>query len=448
MSDQHDLTFERLRRSNPAPVEPVARPTADEFLAEITEPRAPRQWQQRLLVAAVVMLIAGGLAIFALDGTEDGGVATSAAVPQYDPTAAELPQGSSIVTGMVRTERLGTPASFDVSNVWVLEEHVAGYVRFTHRSGGQMWMLRPTGLVDPSAPTAEDADTSWPVDDLDGWLSRLDESVQVGEPPSPDGGREGLRRFDLTVDPAACADVDQCVALATNRGIHTVEVPATSSTRMWWFEMGSFEPLVVVATGDASALTAAAAVVESLGFGEPQPHPIPEGRPWEAGLDGDVPAGLISLPAQGGMSFELAEPAVLTQRDTFMEVRLGAVELVGVWRFDLTVGGEPMTTIPATVAALEGAGLTVAEVGTSEVSVGTFTVFDFTDGPTSTSAGVLRDSVGNLTWVPPFEGRLWLLERGDHVLVVSAGSVVADSPLEDVIAVAETLLETLRFDDS
>ena len=448
MSDQHDLTFERLRRSNPAPVEPIVRPTADEFLADLSEPRAPRQWQQRLLVAAVVMLVVGALALFALDSSEDGGVTTSAAAPQYDPTAVELPAGSSIVTGMVRTERLGTPASFDVSNVWVLQEHVAGYVRFTHRSGGQMWMLRPTGLVDPAAPTAEDADASWPVDDLDGWLRRLDESVQVGEPPSPDGTREGLRAFDLTVDPAACADVDQCVALATNRGIHTVEVPATSSTRMWWFEMGSFEPFVVVATGDASALTAAAAVVESLGFGEPRPHPIPEGRPWEAGLDGDVPTGLISLPAQGGIAFELSGAGLLTQRDTYMEVRLNAVDLVGVWRFDLTLGGGPMTTIDATVQALEDAGLTLAEVGTSEVGVGTFTVFDFTDGPTSTSEGVLRDSVGNLTWVPPFEGRLWLLERGDHVLVVSAGSVVEGGPLDSVIQVGETLVETLRFDES
>ena len=40
---------------------------------------------------ATLLLVVGALALFALDSSEDGGVTTSAAAPQYDPTAVELP---------------------------------------------------------------------------------------------------------------------------------------------------------------------------------------------------------------------------------------------------------------------------------------------------------------------------------------------------------------------
>ena len=448
MSDQHDLNFERLRRSNPQPVEPVVRPTADAFVEGLEEPRPARGWQQRLLVAAVVVLAIGALGTLVFDGDSDTGLTVIGAAREYDPTAPELPSTASLITGVVRTERLGTPASFDVSNVWTLQQHVAGFVAFTHRSGGQMWMVRPTGLVDPSAPTAGAADRSWPVNDLDGWLDQLSGVVEVDEPAAVSPRGEGVRTFDLTIDPSSCADVERCVRLLTNRGIHDVDVAATSPTRVWWFEMGTFEPLVVVATGDASTLTAAAVVGESLGLGQAGPHPIPAGRPWEAGLDGEVPTGPISLPAQGGVSFDLVLAGQLAQAETYFEIRLGAADLVGVWRFDQTPAGDTMTTVAAAVLALEAADLSVSDAGLMATDLGDFTIVDFADGPTSTSQGVLRDSVGDLTWVPPVEGRMWLMERDGHVLLVSAGSVVEGARLDTVISVGETVVETLRFHPS
>ena len=288
MSATHEMAFERLRRAKPDPVTPVPARSAAEFLDELEDDElevwsayGPARGTRRpLLAAAVVVLVVGaaiGLATF-IDREPPGfGVATSTEV-MFNASAAELPSAGSMIGGVYRTDDLGTPVSMNLHHIWFLERHEAGAIALS--DAGIVSIIRPTGLADPTELAADDPMFTWPPTDLDGWLESVSSSVTIVE--ATDGERDGLRVFDVQVADGVCPGSTACVAFLTTRGTFDVSVGSTEQTRVWWFTMEPFAPMVVVATGPASTIQNADALVQSMGFGSNAAHPLAQQEIWEA----------------------------------------------------------------------------------------------------------------------------------------------------------------------
>jgi len=123
----------------------------------------------------------------------------------------------------------------------------------------------------------------------------------------------GLRVFDVQVADGVCPGSTACFPFLTSRGTYEVSLGSSEQTRVWWFTMQPFAPIVVVATGPASTMENTDALIRSMGFGSDAEHPLAQQEIWEAGLDADLPAGRVALPALGGLEFDLPFPAVMRQ---------------------------------------------------------------------------------------------------------------------------------------
>ncbi|MFV2039072.1 MAG: hypothetical protein ACC660_02395, partial [Acidimicrobiales bacterium] len=328
MSTNHDMAFERLRRAKPNPVTPVPARSGAEFLDEL-EDDEPEAWlasapargtRRPLLAAAVVVLVVGaaiGLATSIDREPPVDGVATSIEV-MFDASAAELPSAGSMIGGVYRTDNLGTPVSMDLQDIWLLDRHEAGVVALSH--AGMVSIIRPTGLADPTENPADDPMFTWPPSDLDGWLDNVASSVAITEATGLE--RDGLRVFDVQVADGVCPGSTACVPFLTTGGTYEVFVGSSEQTRVWWFTMEPFAPIVVVATGPASTIQNADTLVRSMGFGSEAAHPLAQQEIWEAGLDAELPAGRVNLPALGGLEFDLPSPVAMRQSDhaVFLEM--------------------------------------------------------------------------------------------------------------------------------
>ena len=118
--------------------------------------------------------------------------------------------------------------------------------------GGIVSIIRPTGLADLTELLADDPMFTWPLTDLDGWLDNVASSVTIAD--VTDIERDGLRVFDVQVADGLCPGSTACVPFLTTRGTYQVSVGSSEQTRVWWFTMEPFAPMVVVATGPASTL--------------------------------------------------------------------------------------------------------------------------------------------------------------------------------------------------
>ena len=87
----------------------------------------------------------------------------------------------------------------------------------------------------------------------------------------------------------------------------------------------------------------------------------------------------------------------------------------------------------------------VEPVGSLSAAGARFDVFDFGEGPTIDSRAVLSD--GEFAWSPPRTGRVWLVQRGDSVFIVNAGSFEDAVSADNVLAYAESLVPTIEFVD-
>ncbi len=465
MSTNHDMAFERLRRAKPDPVTPVPARSAAEFLDEL-EDDGPEAWlasgrargtRRPLLAAAVVILVVGaaiGVATSIDREPPADTVATSTEV-MFNASAAELPPARSMIGGVYRTDNLGTPISMDLQDIWILERHEAGLIELS--DAGVVSIIRPTGLADSTELPVDDPTFMWPLTDLDGWLDNVASSVTIVE--ATDRERDDLRVFDVQVAEGVCPNSTDCVPFLTTSGRYDVSVGSSEQTRVWWFTMEPFAPIVVVAAGPASTIQNTEALVRSLGFGASAEHPLAQQEPWEAGLDAELPAGRIALPALGGMEFDLPFPVAMSQFDDAVLVELTPSTRMEILIVDRAADGTPVTTVAEATAALEPlADLTSA--GSLETPVGEMVVVDIAQGPTTSSGIALltpdlgfAPGTGNVSyrWLVPRSGRLWMIEVETGVLLVSAG-VLEDSALEDptpkrdVVELGEAIALTLRLE--
>jgi len=398
-----------------------------------------------MLVAAGVILVLGaavGLATWIGRERPVDGVATSTEVV-FDSSAAELPPSRSMIGGVYRTDDLGTRVLMDLADIWLLERHEAGAIELSD-DGGIVSIIRPTGLADPTELAADDPMFTWPSTDLDGWLDSVSSSVTIVE---ADGEGGGLRVFDLQAAEGLCPGSAPCLPFLTTRGTFDVSVGSSEQTRVWWFTMEPFAPMVVVATGPASTIQNADILVRSMGFGFNGAHPLAQQEIWEAGFDAELPAGRVALPALGGLEFDLPSPVAMRQSDDAVQIDLTSLTGIEVLIVDRAADGTSVTTVAEAMAVLDSlADLTPA--GSLETPLGEMVVVDVSEGPTN-SADVSLGNAGH-GWLLPQSGRLWMVEVENGLLLVSAG-MLEDSILEDptlrrdVIDFGEAVASTIRL---
>jgi len=443
MSSNHEMAFDRLRQAKPVPIQALPTRSATEFLDDL-EDDAPDLWvapdqaratRRPVLAAAIVILVGGvaiGLAASINRETPTEPVATSTEVV-FDFSASELPAAGSMVGGRYQSNSLGTPLSMDLDEISLLDTNEAGAISLS--DGGTVSIVRPTALADPTE-LAADSMFTWPTTDLDGWLDNVSSVVTIIEATNSE--REGLRVFDVQVAQGLCPGSTRCVPFLTTRGTFDVFVGSSEQTRVWWFTMEPFAPLVVVATGPASTIQNAATLVQSMGFGPNAAHPLEQQEPWEAGLSSELPAGPIALPALGGLEFDLPFSAAMQQSDDAVAVELTSLARVEILIVDRAADGTAVTTVAEATAAIEPL-VDLTPAGLLETALGEMVIIDIANGPTSNSSlALLTPNLGfapgtatnNYTWLVPRSGRVWMVEVENGVLLVSAG-VLEDSALDD-----------------
>ena len=207
--------------------------------------------------------------------------------------------------------------TFTLEEEWWVQVNADGQVVLTDPASEapgdrDVVFLRPSALADPSQPGADrDIQQDWPLDDIEGWLDNLIDGIETSEPEMVElGGRQAVRFTAETIDQSVCGEEAFCAVFATNNLVHNWFLePGTTST-IYWVDTGDVEPLAVIVGSPSTNdewIDTAEAMLATLEFGEPGPHPIDAdaGPLWEQGISFDVPAGVQRFPSFGGIQIDL-----------------------------------------------------------------------------------------------------------------------------------------------
>jgi len=380
---------------------------------------------------------------------------TEAGPAVFDADAPELIYPfSHIEVGTYSVTNLGTPFSFTLDEPWFMYPTDPGFfVLGDPASAGpgdrDIVFLRVTGLADPDAPNANREDqTGWPLDDIDGWLDNLTDGITITNRQTVDLGGRAAVRFDLRVEDTFECGIRFCMGFVANSTIdgHTGEKVFDPGVdfRIHWIDEGE-SPIVIVAGAGQVGMPffeRSEAVLATLAFGDPQPHPIdPELPLWEQGVSGDVPAGRSNFPVVG-LSFDLTE-------ERFVDQEIGLLSVYqrtnsGIYMFKATsdLDGNPLATSDAVVeAVLADTRAEAIEVDVSATSAYPIREFDLVRGQTTFG----------LKWSDrPFSDftrqqftRLWVIDTPDGIVVLTAGSA-QEPAFEGAIAEALGIIATLQ----
>ena len=394
--------------------------------------------------------------------TEEETESDSAMPATFDADATPLTVEFQFVDeGTYRVDAIGTPLSFVVDQPLYVQPNADGMFVLSHPNSQQpddrdIVFLRVSDVADPTQPAAAvDVQTAWPADDIEGWLDAVgDEIVVSNRTATMVGGREALQ-FDLQLaDDAECGESFFCVGFITNREVNGKALELRSVYRVLWIDEGDESPIaIVVGVRNESELgwfDNAESILDSLAFGETAPNPIPaEGELWTLGLPSSVPAGVVELPALGGIRFELAEEQFIFQnKDEHHFVALGEVpadsELLLI---DRNGDGDPISTADEAVAELTDSGVELTELESITVAGFPTRVFDLTtesfpDGPTFTP---VRGELGQTGWSAPTDGRIWLFESDRGLALITAETFDSTEHLAAVIEQSTLIVSTLEF---
>ena len=273
------------------------------------------------------------------------------------------------------------------------------------------------------------------------------------------GGRQAVRFTTETIDQSVCGEEAFCAVFATNNLVHNWFLePGTTST-IYWVDTGDVEPLAVIVGSPSTNdewIDTAEAMLATLEFGEPGPHPIDAdaGPLWEQGISFDVPAGVQRFPSFGGIQIDLPEGRFVIQEGPnimriFPDGEIPAV--VEVVRADAGTDGTSIASADDFVAVMEGLVGSVEEVGSGTYPLGEAREISVSGG----SQGLSPDTPGIYTygetvpWFAPPTGRLWVFETDRGVIVVSAASFGTEADLDQVIELAEAvILPSAEFESS
>ena len=223
--------------------------------------------------------------------------------------------------------------------------------------------------------------------------------------------------------------------------------------RILWIDEGDESPIaIIVGVGNESQLKwfdTAESILDSLAFGETAPNPIPaEGDLWTLGLPSSVPAGVVEIPALGGIRFELAEERFIFQnQDEHHFVDLGEVGDSELLLIDRNGSGDPISTVDEAVAELTDSGVDVTELEAITVAGFPARVFDITiesfpDRPTFVP---VRGEMRQTGWSPPTDGRIWLFESDRGLALITAETFDSPDNLAAVIEQSTLIVSTLEF---
>lgn len=382
--------------------------------------------------------------------------ATGPAPPAvFDPTAQELTkEGQPLDPGTYLVNTLGIAMSLTVGEDWHVQPNSAArFVLSDPASSGpgdrDIVFLRPTALADPDAPNApRDQQEGWPIEDIRGWLDNLIGGVVDGEPLETTLGGLPAVMFDVSLGDSVDCGPEFCVGFADNRGVNGLWFDPDVAYRVWWVDTGDFHPVAIsVGTGRIGPewFTTAQEVLDTVAFDEPGPHPFPEGDLCELGYPAECPAGRVTLPFGGGVSFVLEEDRFIYQEPGFVDLPLrlpGGVEFV-LPRF--SPDGTALASVEDVIGALRDWPLDLTELDPTTVAGAPTRVFDLTDGPRSFLSPAVTWDEDIPGWFPPRAARIWLLDTERGVIMITAESFETDLALPDAIALAESVIATLEL---
>lgn len=263
--------------------------------------------------------------------------------------AVELEIGGPIGPGTYTTDLLGTQLTMEVDGDWIVPAGDPGGIvvvaaETTTPTSETLLLTRMSSFagesdldVEPSGLALSGAST-----DIDGWLAAGDFTI-TNESTAMLGDSEA-RVFDLVVNrdgdrtlPGGCGPTpdDLCVFVGGTSGeaLRFYIVRTSEVYRMWYVEQegpdGALDPILITAIaaeGNEAFLDDAASIVESVRLDEPTPHPVApiEGPLWEAGVASDVPAGEVTVPALGGLTFTMSEDRFVLQEQNFIGIHASA----------------------------------------------------------------------------------------------------------------------------
>ena len=232
--------------------------------------------------------------------TEPDTTATTAATGFAEDAELLTIEFSPVAPGTYRVDSLGTPFSVTVEGDWVMQPNQAGWTVFSapesqRPSDRDVVFLRPTLLSDPTDPSSccdFTEGSGWPLDDIEGWIDNIVDGVVVSGPEEVEVGGRAAIAFDVEIaDPAMCGadyegegvtgpplcigfiisnveDDGEIVGYAFEPGFHV---------RVYWVDQGDQPPVAILVgtpIDDTSFNAQADALLETVFFGDPQPHPV------------------------------------------------------------------------------------------------------------------------------------------------------------------------------
>lgn len=386
---------------------------------------------------------------------------TTAAEPADEAAAVLQPltrQFEPIPPGEYRVETLGAPFTFSIEDEWWVQPNNNGFVVLTDPASSgpghlDIVFMRPSVLADPAEPNVpvEEQGDGWPADDIDGWLAAVMPGiVTAGPEPTTLGGLDAIT-FDVAIDDDFACGEDFCVGFATNRLVNSKFFDPGIGYRVWWIDGGDESPIAVV-VGDGGIpdfIDHAEGLLATVEFEEVGPNPIPsEGDLWEEGFPTDVPAGEITLPISGGVTFELDAERFIAQAPGFAAILLDAPAEVDIFAPIETSDGEPIESIEDIADAVSAIGGAEFEVtGVRDIAgIEAIEATIASAGPPPGDGPLLRTSADDEAagWRPPPEGTLWFIPAPDGPLVVTA-EAYEPGFLDEATALADSVLATLSF---
>ena len=184
---------------------------------------------------------------------------------------------------------VGEPLTLTIPPTWMAVDNIPGSTVFVTPDAPPpgdpaVVFMRPAFLADPSQPGADVAEQVWwPLDDIEGWSEELIDGIITAEPVRTEIGGRGAWYLEVDItDPEVCGPFGHCAGFVINAFLGPSFVSAWSfepgyHQRIWWVDGGDQPPLAVIAStpsDDRSGQTQADALLDSVVFGEPGPHPV------------------------------------------------------------------------------------------------------------------------------------------------------------------------------
>ncbi|MEM7285836.1 MAG: hypothetical protein AAF480_05755 [Actinomycetota bacterium] len=418
-------------------------PTDDDVDITRRRPRAG------LLLAAAAVLAVVGIWL-ATVGDEESGTDVTTEVDEEDVVAAQPITGGNTAfdAGVFRIDTLGTAFTFAIeqqTGLLVNGDGTVSIAAMTSRNADDRTItFRRTNLLpDPAAPTMRvDPATAWPSSDLRGWLDRVGDAVDAGEPVDTTLGdfRATFVELRFPCDGGPCRSGD----LMGDLGLPVFT--AGSSYRVWVVDQGEEDPILVTVAvedgADSAWFDEADNILASLSFGPIEPNPVRPDR-----------AGSVEIDAFGGLSVELPDEATVVEpHQGFARLipsgLTGDVELL---TRPLDVDGIEVTSTERLIEILEREAALITELPSTSIGGEQARIFSVDSGPfarvvlKTREADLARDEFG---WASPRLGHLWTIEHPVRGLLILSTEATTQEQADAVFAWTRDLASSLEFEGS